>query len=213
MSHVAQHFDDAEQQLDAATIGMWLFLATEVLFFGGMFLAYTVYRSQYPAAFVEGSGHLSVPIGTFNTAILLCSSFSMALAIYAAQNNRKWLSVALLATTMLLGAAFLGVKAYEYADKFDHGLVPGRYFQLELPHDESVSPQHVELYFGLYFAMTGMHALHMVIGLGVLAVLAIMTARGRFSREYYTPLEMTGLYWHFVDIVWVFLFPLLYLIG
>ncbi|MEQ8789303.1 MAG: cytochrome c oxidase subunit 3 family protein [Pirellulaceae bacterium] len=213
MSHVAHHFDDAQQQLDAATIGMWLFLATEVLFFGGMFLAYTVYRTQYPAAFEEGSAHLSVPIGTTNTAILLTSSLSMALAIHAARRNRRWLSVALLGATMLLGAAFLGVKAFEYADKFEHHLVPGRHFALEHPHNPDVSPGHVELFYGLYFAMTGMHALHMVIGLGVLAVLAVMTGRGAFSAEYHTPLEMTGLYWHFVDMVWVFLFPLLYLIG
>lgn len=234
--HVAHHFDDAEQQRDAATLGMWLFLATEILFFGGMFLGYVVYRTRYPEAFAEGSRHLSVVIGTVNTAVLLTSSLTMAFAVRAAQLGRRRSIVGFLLLTILLGSVFLGVKAFEYADKFQHHLVPGPQFRLEHPTTEDATPSrlglrpdrsagsgrspnlrnaagHVELFFGFYFAMTGMHALHMVIGVGVLSVIAIQASRGRFSPEFHTPVELTGLYWHFVDIVWVFLFPLLYLIG
>jgi cytochrome c oxidase subunit III len=210
---VAPHFDDAQQQQDAATLGMWLFLGTEVLFFGGLFLGYVVYRSWYPAAFAEGSHHLSVLIGTINTAVLLTSSLTMALAVHASQTGKRKAIVAFLVLTMLLGGVFLAVKAFEYADKFQHRLVPGPRFLLEHPTNPAVHSGNVQLYFGFYFAMTGMHALHMVIGIGVLTVIAVLAGRGRFSAEYYTPVELTGLYWHFVDIVWVFLFPLLYLIG
>lgn len=210
--HVAHHFDDAEQQREAATLGMWLFLGTEVLFFGGMFLGYVVYRSQYPDAFAEGSRHLSVMIGTINTLVLLTSSLTMALSVQAAQLGRRTRIVGFVLLTMLLGAVFLGIKAFEYADKFHHHLVPGAQFALHTSRSD-IDPRHVELYFGFYFAMTGMHALHMVIGFGVLTTIAAAAQRRRFSSEYYTPVELTGLYWHFVDIVWVFLFPLLYVIG
>jgi len=232
---VAHHFDDAEQQYVAAELGMWLFLATEVLFFGGVFCGYAMYRYQYPAEFIAGSHRLDAWLGTINTAVLLTSSLTMVLAVHAAQTNRRGLLVANLLLTMLLGAAFLGIKGFEYHHKFEEHLVPGRNFNFvehaeakdahegssgksQLTVTESsgrvvdVDERNVELFFSLYFAMTGLHALHMVIGIGLLAVLVVGAVRGRFGGGYFTPIEMTGLYWHFVDIVWVFLFPLLYLI-
>ncbi|MEX0718188.1 MAG: cytochrome c oxidase subunit 3 family protein [Planctomycetaceae bacterium] len=210
--HVAHQFDDAEQQFDAARLGMWLFLATEVLFFGGLFTGYAIYRAMYPAAFHLASTRLDVVWGTVNTAVLLVSSLTMALAVHAAQSNDRRGCGRFLVATMLLGAAFLGVKAYEYVHKFHEHLLPGPAFDAgELA--ARVPSGQVELFFSFYFAMTGMHAVHMLIGLGLLSWLWLHARRGRFSSEYHTPVEMTGLYWHFVDIVWVFLFPLLYLIG
>jgi len=207
---VAHHFDTPRQQFEAAKLGMWLFLATEVLFFGGMFAGYTVYRTLYPDAFAQGSGHLDVVLGTINTAVLLLSSLSMALAVHAAQTSSKHL-VRFILGTAILGIAFLGVKFVEYQHKFHDGLVPGKHFG-SADHLEPMMSS-TELFFSFYFAMTGMHALHMVIGLGLLMWIAVGAARRRFSSSYYTPVEMVGLYWHFVDIIWVFLFPLLYLIG
>jgi cytochrome c oxidase subunit 3 len=205
---VAEHFADAEQQHQAATLGMWVFLVTEVMFFGGMFTGYAVYRAIYPQAFAEASHHLDIWMGTLNTAILIGSSLSMALAVRAAQTNeRSWLIRHLL-ITMALGTTFLVIKAFEYSHKYHDHLVPGLNFAYQ-----GQQPGPAQIFFSFYFAMTGMHALHMVIGLGIMAVLLIMAARRRFSAAYYTPVEMTGLYWHFVDIVWIFLFPLLYLIG
>jgi cytochrome c oxidase subunit III len=228
-SHVAHHFDDAEQQYTAANLGMWLFLATEVLFFGGMFCGYAQYRYWYPREFAAGSHHLDLVAGTINTLVLLTSSLTMALAVHAAQTDDRRGTVRFLALTILLGSAFLGVKAYEYYHKFEDRLVPGPSFTLEARHTsehesesqiatvpftdtEDFQSESVELFFSFYFGMTGLHALHMVIGIAILAVLLAAARRGAFSAAYFTPVEMTGLYWHFVDIVWVFLFPLLYLI-
>lgn len=218
-AHLAHHFDDADQQCDAATLGMWLFLATEVLFFGGMFAGYTLYRYWYPEAFEVGSHRLDWLLGSFNTAVLLTSSLTMALAVRAAQTNDSQGTVKFLAWTMILGSVFLGVKAYEYRHKFEEHLVPSRSFSLSaghgaesVAHDPTVSEGHVQLFFSFYFAMTGLHAVHMVIGIAILAVLLAAARRNTFSADYFTPVENTGLYWHFVDIVWVFLFPLLYLI-
>jgi cytochrome c oxidase subunit 3 len=206
---VAHHFDDAEQQREASTLGMWVFLATEVMFFGGLFTAYVAYRSLYPGAFGHASNHLNVTLGTVNTIALITSSLTMALAVHAAQVGRRpgtivgWLLV-----TMALGGVFLGIKSYEYAHKFHEGLVPGPAFRYAGPD----APQ-AQLFFSLYFAMTGLHAVHMVIGVCLLSWLARAAWRGRFSGGWHTPVENCGLYWHFVDIVWIFLFPLLYLIG
>ncbi len=211
-THVAHHFDDAEQQFDAARLGMWIFLATEVMFFGGMFTGYTTCRFSYPAAFAEGSAHMQLWAGTLNTAVLLVSSFTMALAIRSMQVNQRQTAVRLLLATLLLGVVFLGIKGYEYATKFADHHVPGPAFSLGETHNPAVNPQHVELFFSFYFLLTGFHALHMLIGVTIVAIVAVLAARRRYSAEYYTPLEVTGLYWHFVDIVWVFLFPLLYLI-
>lgn len=216
--HLAHHFDDAEQQYSAAELGMWLFLATEVLFFAGVFAGYTLYRFWYPDAFEVGSHLLDIWLGAINTVVLLTSSLTMALAVHAAQTNDSRGTASMLVWTMLLGTVFLGIKAYEYRHKFEEHLVPGPGFSLKaaehahVPIPSDVNPSHVQLFFSFYFAMTGLHALHMVIGVGLLAVLVIQARRGVYSAHYFTPVEMTGLYWHFVDIVWVFLFPLLYLI-
>jgi cytochrome c oxidase subunit 3 len=181
------HFDDMAQQLEASTLGMWVFLVTEIMFFGGLFMAYLMYRWANPSAFQEASYHLSKAWGGANTVILIVSSLTMAMAV---------------------GTAFLGVKVIEYADKFKHHLVPGPNFQWPGQY-----PAGAEIFYSLYFVMTGLHAVHMIIGLGIMAVIAVMAWRGKFDGTYYTPVEVSGLYWHFVDIVWIFLFPLLYLIG
>jgi cytochrome c oxidase subunit III len=207
---LAHHFDDLEQQHEASTLGMWIFLATEILFFGGLFMAYLVYRYWYAAGFAEASNHLDVLLGGVNTAVLIVSSLTMALAVHAAQVGSRRGQVVFLLLTIVLGSVFLGIKVVEYADKFQHHLVPGTAFVWD--GDPALANQ-AEIFYSLYFAMTGLHATHMVIGIGILLVLAAMAHRRRFSTEYYSPVEVTGLYWHFVDIVWIFLFPLLYLIG
>jgi cytochrome c oxidase subunit III len=203
-----QHqFETAEQQQETSTLGMWAFLVTEVMFFGGLFGAYTVYRYLYPQAFEAASHHLNYIIGAFNTGVLICSSMTMALAVRAAQVGHRRSQVVFLILTIVLGSTFLGVKVVEYHEKFVHHLVPGPNFHFEGPHG-----REAQIFFSLYFAMTGMHAIHMIIGIGMLATLTVMAWRGRFGPAYYTPVELGGLYWHFVDIVWIYLFPLLYLI-
>jgi len=204
----AHQFDDAAQQHEASWLGMWIFLGTEIMFFGGMFLGYTVYRSGYPAAFADASNRLDIWLGTINTAVLIMSSFTMALAVRSAQLGARRPLIAFLALTMALGAVFLGIKFTEYYEKFVEHLVPGRGFGLSGPLAGAE-----QIFFSFYFVMTGMHALHMIIGLGLLTTLIVKTTRDRFSAEYNTPVEVIGLYWHFVDIVWIFLFPLLYLVG
>ena len=203
------HFDDMAQQAEASTLGMWVFLVTEILFFGGLFLAYLVYRTSYPMGFQEASAHLSWKLGAFNTAVLIFSSLTMALAVRSAQTSEPALrQVMWLVATIILGATFLGVKVIEYGDKFRDRIVPGPDF-----HWEGQYPAAAEIFYSLYFCMTGLHALHMIIGIGIMAVISVMAWRRQFNSEYFTPVEVTGLYWHFVDIVWIFLFPLLYLIG
>ena len=202
------HFDTLEQQQHASQFGMWVFLVTEVLFFGGLFMAYVLYRTWYHDMFVEASSHLNITWGALNTIVLIGSSLTMALAVLAAQVGERKATVVLLILTMILGSVFLGVKVVEYSDKFTHHLVPGPHFQFPDPWGAKA-----QLYFSLYFAMTGLHAIHMIIGLGIMTTITVMAAKGRFSPEYYTPVEIAGLYWHFVDLVWIFLFPLLYLIG
>lgn len=205
---VAHHFEDIGQQREAATLGMWLFLAQEVMFFGGLFGAYTVYRYKFPEAWLVGSNHLNLPIGFGNTLVLLCSSLTMATAAhYAVARNSKKLFNYLVYTT-ILGGIFLIVKVFEYRDKYLHGLIPGIEW-----HEHAGDPDGIQLFYIMYFLMSGMHALHMVIGIGILAFLLWMTKRGRFVRGDYMMVELFGYYWHFVDIVWVYLFPLLYLID
>jgi len=208
-SALLHQFDTAEQQKDASTLGMWVFLVTEIMFFGGMFTAYIVYRTLHPAGFVEASHELNLTLGAINTAVLICSSLTMVLAVNAAQmgSSRNLIS-GYLSLTILLGLVFLGIKAAEYYEKFVDHHVPGPSFHFDGPH-----AANAQLFFSLYFAMTGLHALHMIIGIVLVSILAIRAHRGRFSPEYYTPIDMTGLYWHFVDIIWIFLFPLLYLLG
>jgi cytochrome c oxidase subunit 3 len=219
---LAHQFDDMTQQQESASLGMWLFLLTEIMFFGGMFAGYTVYRTYYPEAFAAGSHELDILLGGFNTAVLIFSSLTMALAVHAAQLGKRNKVILFLVLTLVLGLVFLGVKVVEYGSKgvfpglieAKHHLVPGPGFYFEGQGAfANVAGQNVQLFFSFYFAMTGMHALHMIIGAGLLSWLIWATHRNRFSPEYYSPVEMIGLYWHFVDIVWIFLFPLLYLLG
>lgn len=205
---LAHQFDDVEQQRESSTLGMWTFLITEVLFFGGLFAGYMVYRFKYPVAFTEGSHHLNLTLGALNTAILICSSLTMAMAVYSAQVNKRKFLILFLCCTMVLGAVFLGIKTVEYLHKFHENLIPGLNFHLQ-----SAEAKEVQIFISFYFSMTGMHALHMIVGEGLLAYLLISAIRRKFSAEYNSPVDIIGLYWHFVDIVWIFLFPLLYLIG
>ena len=203
-----EQFDDIEQQRSAAQLGMWIFLATEVLFFGGLFLAYTVYRSLYPQTFAAASHHADVILGGTNTGILLLSSTLMALAVRAAElKNRKQL-VWLILSTAVLGIAFMAIKCIEYHKDFVEHLIPGSHFKWHQPNGA-----HAEIFFWLYFAMTGLHAIHVTIGIFVLLTLAVLARLGKFTAGHFTPVEVTGLYWHFVDVVWIFLFPLMYLAG
>lgn len=207
---LAHQFDDLAQQREADDLGMWLFLCTEIMFFGGLFLAYTIYRTQDEAAFAAASHELDLFWGTVNTVVLLTSSLTVALALHAAESSQRKQLMALLAATLILGSLFLGIKGMEYHHKYVHGLMP----LLGLPFEwHGESPGHAEMFFDLYFLMTGVHALHMLIGLGILLVLLIKASRGGLLGEFSAPVRVTGLYWHFVDVVWVFLFPLLYLIG
>lgn len=230
------HFENMEQQREAGTLGMWVFLVTEIMFFGGMFMAYILYRTYNADAFAAASNRLNVTMGFINTIVLICSSLTMALAVYYSQVGKRMMIVIMLILTMILGSTFLVIKAFEYHDKYVKSEIPGRLFpnrpfKWEEEHGgtEAQNPQmvptgqeqkpdpnfvgRVEMFFFIYFAMTGLHALHMIIGLGMLIVLTIKAYRGRFSPEYHAPVELGGLYWHFVDIVWIFLFPLLYLLG
>jgi cytochrome c oxidase subunit 3 len=205
---LAHHFDSYEQQHEAATLGVWVFLVTEVMFFGGLFASYIVYRWAYPVVFASASHRLDVELGTLNTAILLTSSLTMALAVRSAQIGRGKLAAVLVAATLLFGAAFLGIKFTEYHHKFVEHLVPGPDFRMGADYERPA-----QLFFCLYFVMTGLHAVHMVIGIGFLAGLMLPAYRGKFTPRNYNFIEGVGLYWLFVDIVWIFLFPLLYLVG
>jgi cytochrome c oxidase subunit 3 len=231
-SHPAlqHHFENMEQQREAGTLGMWVFLVTEIMFFGGMFLAYTLYRTQYPAAFASASNHLDLTLGAVNTVVLILSSLTMALAVYSAQTGKRRNLIICLALTIVLGLSFLGIKAVEYHDKYvDHlipgQLIPGNPFNPKVqehgtPYDKhklhllpGATVKNVEMFYWIYFAMTGMHAVHMIIGVGIMLVLLYAAWKGRYGPEYHNPVEISGLYWHFVDIIWIFLFPLLYLLG
>jgi cytochrome c oxidase subunit 3 len=205
---LAHHFDSLAQQSEATTLGMWVFLVTEVLFFGGLFATYMIYRSWYPDAFAAASHELDVTLGTINTVVLITSSLTMALAVHAAQLGQRKALILFLIATMILGGAFLGIKSVEYYHKFVEHHVPGPTFQFEAEHF-----RHAQIFFSLYFVMTGLHAVHMIIGIGIMLVMLYWSWNGTISEEYSSPIEISGLYWHFVDIVWIFLFPLLYLIG
>jgi cytochrome c oxidase subunit 3 len=207
--HLAQrqhHFATAAQQKAAAKMGMWIFLATEILFFGGLFVTYGAFRFFYPGTFVEAHRFLSIPLGGLNTLVLITSSFTMALAVRAAQVGERKQLLGFLAATIAFASLFLGVKAVEYAQKFHHGLLPGKYYRATgiggLPH----------IFFGIYFTMTGLHGLHVIAGMGVIAWIFFGARAGKYTPSYYTPVENVGLYWHLVDIIWIFLFPLLYLV-
>lgn len=205
---LAHHFEDLEQQRESASLGMWVFLLTEVMFFGGLFLGYALYRSHYPEAFIEGSRELDIVLGTANTAILICSSLTMVLAVHGAQKGNNRAIVLFLILTGILGSIFLGIKGVEYTTKIEHGLFPGPLFHFPGP-----LAQNVQMFFVMYFTMTGLHALHMILGIAVLIPLIFLARQGRFTPENHNTLENFGLYWHFVDMIWIFLFPLLYLLG
>jgi len=212
------HFADEQQQKNSASLGMWLFLVTEIMFFGGMFCAYLIYRLKYFNAFAAASQQLSIKLGAFNTAVLLVSSLTVVLAVKAAESGKRKLLVSYLVITVLLGLTFLGVKAVEYNEKFEKHHVPGASFHFAETFDDNgthipVSENNAQLFFAIYFAMTGMHALHMIIGCGLFGVLTVLAWKGHYSPGYYTPIENAGLYWHLVDIIWIYLFPLLYLIS
>jgi cytochrome c oxidase subunit III len=232
-------FKTLEQQKDSASLGMWIFLVTEVMFFGGIMLAYTINRHTYFHAFAMGSNTLDIKLGTLNTGVLLASSFTMAMAVWSAQVGKKTFLSMFLTLTLIFGFGFLGVKYIEYAQKFHHHLVPGRNFDItycvdnpgrcedlkpeelavereEIAQAQAADPDlnsHAQLYYSAYFGMTGLHALHMVIGAGLLFWLLGQSLAGRFTPQWNTPVDIVGLYWHFVDIVWIYLFPLLYLID
>ncbi len=222
------HFSTMSQQREAGVLGMWVFLLTEVLFFGGLFITYTLYRMWYYDAFALASKSIEIVPGLINTVVLIGSSLTMALSVRAAQTNQRKATVNWLIATIILGSVFLGIKVYEYALKFEHHHVPGASFDF-YHHSESIGEplkepaggltmgrdqvqRTTQIFFSLYFVMTGLHALHMIVGIVILFIIAWMAHKGRFDSEYHAPVEMTGLYWHFVDIVWIFLFPLLYLI-
>jgi cytochrome c oxidase subunit 3 len=216
---VAEQFDDREQQHEAAGLGMWIFLATEIMFFGGLFASYAIYRNLYPTGFLAGSGLLNAKIGAVNTVVLITSSLTMAMAVHSAQLGRRKALIGFLFLTLLLGLTFIGVKLHFewYHDYLTH-VVPGMGFHPEgadLAHIRALHAplSSVELFMCFYFFMTGVHALHMVVGVGILTVLIINAFRGCYTRESHNAVEMAGLYWHFVDIIWIFLFPLLYLLG
>jgi cytochrome c oxidase subunit 3 len=222
------HFDTMDQQVDATSFAMWLFLLTEIMFFGGLFTAYLIYRNWYYPAFVAGSHQLNIWWGTGNTAVLITSSFTMAMGVWCAETKRKAGLVFFLVLTFVLGLAFLGIKTIEYGEKIEKHHVPGFHYSLKSFTNPDSDPEakaygdkplpldmarHTEMYFGLYFAMTGMHALHMIIGICILGFMIVRAQAGAYTTGHVTFVENFGLYWHFVDIVWIFLFPLLYLIS
>jgi cytochrome c oxidase subunit III len=222
-AYLRHHFETVEQQREATQFGMWLFLLTEIMFFGGMFCAYLIFRNWYYPAFAAASNTLSIALGTTNTAVLITSGFAMAMAVWCAETRRKKGLVISLIFTILFGLVFLGIKYVEYSEKFELHHVPGADFsiaQFVHPPKGSAEPplpvdmaEKTQVYFSLYFAMTGMHALHMIIGIVLLVWLLVRAQQGAYTSGYVQPIEYFGLYWHFVDIVWIFLFPLLYLIN
>jgi cytochrome c oxidase subunit III len=212
---LAHHFADLDQQHEATTLGMWIFLATELMVFGALFTGYAVYRSAYPAEFAAGSGALNLWFGGINTVVLLTSSLTMALAVHETRLGRPKLAATCLFLTALFGTAFLVIKGFEYHGDYRDNLVPGLAFHDVdwLQREPRLNPAKVKLFLLFYYIMTGLHAVHLIIGIGLIAVMGVLAWHGRFTAEYYGPVEVGGLYWHFVDVVWIFLLPLLYLIS
>ena len=202
------HFATKEQQFDAAKIGMWLFLTTEILLFGGLFVGYGMMQNKYPEAWVAAHHHLQRSLGALNTVVLLISSFTMVMGVWAAQQSKKKVLIICLVLTLLCAAIFLGVKYVEYSHKFHDGLLPGKYFDVH----EHPTPEHQATFFSFYFMMTGLHGLHILGGMGAITWVLIGAIRGKYNSNYYTPVDLVGLYWHLVDLIWIYLFPLLYLI-
>ncbi|MGD0890855.1 MAG: cytochrome c oxidase subunit 3 family protein [Terracidiphilus sp.] len=228
-SYQRHHFESVAQQADATNFAMWLFLLTEIMFFGGLFTAYLIYRNWYYPAFVAASHQLNVWWGTANTGVLISSSFTMAMGVWCAETRRKSGLVLCLVLTFLLGLVFLGIKTIEYSEKIEKHHVPGFHYSVQAFTNPASDPdtykeykdqpmpldmaRHTEIYFFLYFAMTGMHALHMIIGIAILGFMILKARTGAYTGGHVTFVENFGLYWHFVDIIWIFLFPLLYLIS
>jgi len=229
-SYQRHHFETVDQQFDATNFAMWLFLLTEVMFFGGLFTAYLIMRNWYYPAFVAGSHQLSIFWGTANTAVLIASSFTMAMGVWSAETRRKGALLAYLGLTLMFGLIFLGIKGIEWHEKWEKNHIPGPHFSVQsfldpksdpevfkqYPDDKPLRPdmaQKTQEYFFLYFAMTGMHALHMVVGVGILIFMVVRARAGDYTEGHVTFVENFGLYWHFVDIVWIYLFALLYLIS
>jgi cytochrome c oxidase subunit 3 len=230
---LAHHFEDLGQQHEAASLGMWVFLGTELMVFGGLFTGYTVYRSLYPDAFAAASRHLNVWFGAVNTVVLLTSSLTMALGVHAAQTGRRQALVGCLLLTAALGTAFLVIKGFEYYGDYQDNLIPRLAFKEEewqapehaprgfwpgtwptsAEQERALFPRRVQMFYVFYYVMTLLHALHLIIGIGIILVLAALAWRGRFTPDYYSPVDVGGLYWHFVDVIWIFLLPLLYLVG
>lgn len=206
--HHAHHFAGAEEEFEASKQGMWIFLVTEVLMFGGLFVGYGIFRGLYPEMFHEAHQFLAVRMGAINTVVLITSSLTMVLAVISTQRGQRDRAILYLISTFLLACCFLVVKFFEYSHKFHEGLLPGAFFtNTEIKHAKA------DLFFSLYFMMTGLHGIHVLIGMAVIAWILRRTIRGDFGPEFYTPVELVGFYWHFVDLVWIYLFPLLYLVG
>jgi cytochrome c oxidase subunit 3 len=205
--HLQHHFTTSEQQADAGKIGMWLFLVTEILLFGGLFVGFTIMQSLHREAFVAAHHHLDRTLGFINTIVLLCSSYTMVMAVWSARNERRRRLIVFLLLTIAFAGVFLGIKYVEYSHKFHEGLLPGRFYHHA---GDTVSGQF--MFFSFYFMMTGLHGLHILGGIGAIAWVLRRAIRGDFSRKYYTPVDLVGLYWHLVDLIWIYLFPLLYLI-
>ena len=210
VEHLGHHYESLDQQHHANMIGMWVFLMTEILLFGGLFAAYFYYFAAYHEVWMEATRLQNIVAGTINTAVLIVSSMFVALSIWAVQTNRIRLAQILLALTIVCGFLFLVIKGYKYYMHFHEGLVPGPMFQWEGPE---MMKQPAQLFFWLYWVMTGLHATHMVIGIAIIAFILYKTMKRTYSPAYFTPVELGGLYWHLIDIIWVFLFPLLYLMG
>lgn len=206
--HHAHHFASAEDEFEAAKQGMWIFLVTEVLMFGGLFVAYAIFRGLYPEMFFEAHQFLAVKMGAINTVVLITSSLTMVLAVSSTQKGQRDRAIVYLLLTILCACVFLVVKYFEYSHKFHDGLLPGIHFtNTEIKHPKA------DLFFSLYFMMTGLHGIHVLIGMGLISWVLKRTVRGELGPHYYTPTELVGFYWHFVDLVWIYLFPLLYLVG
>jgi cytochrome c oxidase subunit 3 len=208
--HVGHHYADPRQEFTAAKLGFWLFLATEILLFGGLFVAYVVFRHQYPEMFMNAHHNLNRTMGATNTVVLICSSLTMALAVRAAQTNRQRALVGFLLGTQAFAFVFLVIKYFEYAEKIEHGLLPGFWYR---PHPGPDAPVNGNLFFGLYFMMTGLHGVHVLAGIVSISWILVRSVKRHFSSAYHTPVELTGMYWHLVDLIWIYLFPLFYLIG
>ena len=206
--HPAHHFETATQEESACKLGMWLFLCTEILMFGGLFVGYALYKNMYPDIFLEGARFLDWKLGAVNTVVLLVSSFTMALSIYYAQKNQRKRSTTCLWLTLLCGFVFMGIKYVEYSHKLHLGLAPGAFFS----YTDGPVLKNLPLYFSFYYCMTGLHGSHVLAGMGLIFWLIIRSRRGDFNPSYYTPLECVGLFWHLVDLIWIYLFPLLYLV-